>query len=293
MGAAYETTSLCRHDAGSSTAAMVHDLRRDGAVVVRGLLDSSTVTEILEDLAPHVEARRPGFRAELQAGFYGANTVRVQGLVHKSRRFVDAILLHPTLLAIADAVLLPHCGDYWMSQAETIYIGPGDRAQVLHRDDVNWSVAAGLGIDLQNSVLVALGDYDAEVGATRVVPRSHLVSDDDIDDADVISVEMDPGDALVYLGATLHGGGANDTLERWRRAIYVSYLLGWLTPEEAVAVSVDDDLVASLPDRARTLLGRTNLRGNPDLEGTRAEVQLWQLDEDDLERRGSGFAHRG
>lgn len=38
---------------------------------------------------------------------------------------------------------------------------------------------------------------------------------------------MEPGDALLWLGSTLHGGGANVT-EGVRRGVIVSYCLGWL-----------------------------------------------------------------
>lgn len=284
--------TLRRHPSSLELEPIVADLRRDGAVVIEGLIAPDVVDAVRGELEPHIASRPPGFRPDLGAGFYGANTIRVQGLVRKSPSFRDHVLVHPTLLGIADAVLLDHCGDYWMSQAETIYIGPGDPAQELHRDDVNWSIAARLGIDLQVSVLVAVGDYDAPVGATRVIPGSHHLTDTEIDHGDAISVEMEPGDALIYLGSTVHGGGANTTTDRWRRAVYVSYLLGWLVPEEAVAVSLDPEFVATLPDRARTLLGWSNLHGNPDPSGTRSEVQLWQLDEDDRHRYDGVFRHR-
>ena len=172
----------------------------------------------------------------------------MQGIAAKSRTFVDEYLLHPTLLDIADRVLLPYCGDYWMSQSETIFIGPGNERQSLHRDDLNWNLAAQLRVPLQISVLVALGDYDAAVGATHVVPRSHRWPlDRPIDPAMSQQVELEPGDALVYLGSLLHGGGANVTTDRWRKALYLSYLVGWLTPEEAVPLGIDPEVVATLP----------------------------------------------
>jgi ectoine hydroxylase-related dioxygenase (phytanoyl-CoA dioxygenase family) len=217
----------------------------------------------------------------------------VQGLAAKSPEFVASVLLHPTLLAAADAVLLPHCGHYWMSQAETIYIRPGNPAQPLHRDDVNWSYAARLGIDLQLSALVALGDYDAEVGATMVVPGSHLQAyDEPIDEASARPVEMEPGDALLYLGSLAHGGGANTSANRVREALYIGYLLGWLTPEEAVVHSVPEDVARTLPSRARELLGWANLHGNAADRGVEAATQLWQLDLDRYQRYGGTFLHR-
>lgn len=271
--------------------AIVADLRRDGGVVVQGLLSADQTNRVHGEIQPHVDRRAPGFRDD--DSFYGKHTVRVQGLAAKSRSFVDSVLLHPTLLAVADAVLLQHCGHYWMSQSETIYIRPGNTAQPLHRDDVNWSYAARLGIDLQVSALVALGDYDAEVGATVVVPGSHLDAYDvPIDASRAEPVEMLPGDALLYLGSLAHGGGANTSGHRVREALYIGYLLGWLTPEEAVVHSVTEDLARTLPEPARALLGWANLHGNATAEGTEAATQLWQLDLDRFQQYGGTFSHR-
>lgn len=271
--------------------AVVNALLRDGGVVVRGMLTLAAAHQVRAEIAPHVERREPGFGDD--QGFYGPHTVRVQGLAAKSPAFVDTILLNPTLLAIADAVLLEHCGHYWMSQAETIYIRPGNDAQPLHRDDVNWSYAARLGINLQVSALFALGDYDTAVGATNVVLGSHLEPyDSPIDAMRAQPVEMEPGDALVYLGGLAHGGGANTSGDRVREALYIGLLVGWLTPEEAVVHSVPEALARTLPARARALLGWANLRGNVATSGVEAATQLWQLDRDRLDDYRGTFFHR-
>jgi ectoine hydroxylase-related dioxygenase (phytanoyl-CoA dioxygenase family) len=268
-------------------------LRRDGAIIVEGLLAADVVDQLNRDLDPHVATRAPGFSAGHDDTFYGTNTKRVQGIPAKSRTFVEQVLLDPTLLAIADRILLPNCGDYWMSQSETIFIGPGNPAQELHRDDLNWNVAARLGIDLQISVLVALGEYTPEVGSTMVVPGSHLWPlDRPFSAADAIAIEMEPGSAVVYLGSLVHGGGENRT-DRWRRGLYLSYLLGWLTPEEAVPMSIGHELAASFPSRARELLGYANVRQRSNVESNaEAALELWQLDGDDLSRFGASFHHR-
>lgn len=268
-------------------------LDRDGGVIVEDLLDPTTLARIDAELEPHVLRRPPGFRDGFDDIFYGANTVRIQGLPRKCPSFVPELLLNPTLLGVADAMLLDNCGDYWMSQAETIFIGPGNPAQELHRDDLNWGPAARLGIDLQVSVLVALGDYDAEVGATMVVPGSHRWPLDRPFDASMAHpVEMEPGDALVYVGSLVHGGGHNRTPDRWRRAVYLAYLVGWLTPEEAVSVSIGPDFAATLPQRAKELLGWANVATAGGDSSAAEALQLWQLDLDDLEASNGTFVHR-
>ena len=183
-------------------------LRRDGGIVVAGLFSADVVERLNADLDPHIATREPGFSAGHDDTFYGTNTKRIQGIPAKCRTFVDQVLLDDTLLAVADRILLPNCGDYWMSQSETIFIGPGNPAQELHRDDLNWNLAARLGIDLQISVLVALGEYTPEVGSTAVVPGSHSWPlDRPIDPCAAEQVEMEPGSALIYLARSSTAGG--------------------------------------------------------------------------------------
>ena len=48
---------------------------------------------------------------------------------------------------------------------------------------------------------------------------------------DSVVPAVSPGDALIFLGSTLHGGGGN-TGRAPRRGIVISYCLGWLKPFE-------------------------------------------------------------
>ena len=286
------TADLVRCPAATPVDEIVAMLLRDGGVVLLDCIDPATVARLDAELTPFVESRDPGFLHHVD-DFYGGNTKRIQGLAAKSPEFVESLLLHPTLLAIADGVLHDSCGDYWLSQAETIYIGPGNSAQPLHRDDVNWARAASLGIPLQVSVLTALGDYDADVGATMVVPGSHRWPlDQPVDPSLARPVELQPGSSLIYLGSLVHGGGWNRTADRWRKALYIGYLVGWLTPEEAVARSITAEVAERLPQRARQLLGWASLRGNGASEGPEAALQLWQLDAADAAAVDGLFENR-
>lgn len=284
MGLAFDLGAV-PNDAGG----VLSTLKEQGAVVIRKFISTNDVDAINAELDPYISKRSGGMRREDDL-FYGTNTVRIQALAAKSPTFIDAILLSTLMKSIADEVLLPNCGMYWMSQAETIFIGPNRPAQELHRDDLNWSVAQKIGIDLQVSVLVALGDYDAEVGATMVIPGSHKVPlDQPIKAVDAVPVELLPGDALVYLGSVIHGGGANRTNERVRKALYMGLLVGWLTPEEAVPLGVPESLARGLPERARELLGWGRIRGNRDGVGAASALQLWQLDNGDHRKVANTF----
>ena len=64
-----------------------------------------------------------------------------------------------------------------------------------------------------------------------------------------------PGDAFVYSGKILHGGGANLTADRWRRALHLSFVVGWLTPEEANALDYAPGELDERSPRVQRLLG--------------------------------------
>jgi len=115
-----------------------------------------------------------------------------------------------------------------------MYIGPGESAQVLHRDANNWweyvQSTWPNSADITMSVMIALDELTEELGATRVVPCSHHRDGDlaGYTEQDSVPAEMAPGDALVYSGYLFHGGGANTTAEGWRKALHLSYVAGWL-----------------------------------------------------------------
>ena len=65
---------------------------------------------------------------------------------------------------------------------------------------------------------------------------------------------MPAGSALIYTGRVLHGGGENRSATR-RWGLHVSFVLGWLTPEEAVPLTVPWALVQDEPEHVQQLLG--------------------------------------
>ncbi|EOD41875.1 hypothetical protein EMIHUDRAFT_194445 [Emiliania huxleyi CCMP1516] len=118
---------------------------RDGAVVVRGMLDQVDVEALRRETAQSFESAMPGTKAAALsavdahvAAFWGGNTVRFTRLAARSRTFLNRVLVHPLLLRMADAELLPHCTSYWMNTGQMMCLGPGERAQWLHRDALNW-----------------------------------------------------------------------------------------------------------------------------------------------------------
>src|SRR5262245_57915064 len=100
-------------------------LTDDGYVVVSGLMAADEVQAARADLGRVLETTPTGRNA-----LEGRATKRVYALFAKTRTF-DRAAVHPLLLEVLDQVL----GHYQLSAPVGIRIGPGEAAQVLHRDD--------------------------------------------------------------------------------------------------------------------------------------------------------------
>ena len=240
-------------------------LESDGGVIVNDLLSSEAVAAIVAELSETYEATPTGSQSGISTWetFHGATTKRFTGLAARSRSFVDHALLNPILLAIADKLLLPHGADYWLNTGQVMAVGPGEPAQVLHRDEGNWPEAVHPDKELTVSCMFALSDFTATNGATVVWPGSHHHARGGWRDNDAAAVPlpgdlavsaMPPGSGMIYTGKVVHGAGRNAS-DQWRYGMHVSFVVGWLRPEEASPLMVDRVLASQLPQRARELLG--------------------------------------
>jgi ectoine hydroxylase-related dioxygenase (phytanoyl-CoA dioxygenase family) len=233
----------------------------DGGVIVRDLLSDDARLAIVDDLSAGLEDIAPGSKSgmDLWETFHGRNTVRFCGLAARSRAFVDHALLNPVFTAATDELLLANGADYWLNTGQVMAIGPGEPAQYLHRDENNWPEAVAADREITVSCLFALSDFTRENGATVVVAGSQrrppgLVRGAEASPDEIAYAEMPAGSGLIYSGKVIHGAGANTTGD-WRYGMHVSFVVGWLRPEEASPLVVDRDRAASLPERARELLG--------------------------------------
>jgi ectoine hydroxylase-related dioxygenase (phytanoyl-CoA dioxygenase family) len=239
---------------------IVGALERDGAVIVEGLLDADLLGRFNAELDPLLEAAplakdRPFVNDAIQ-WFFGAETRDVTGVAGRSRVFATEILTHPLYRAVCDAILLPNCASYQLNIAHVLDRGPGSDQQLIHRDELVWVHLPKPHPEVQVASVIALVDFTADNGATRVVPGSHRWPADRAPQPDeLVAAEMPAGSAVLYLGSTLHAGGANVTSDICRRAMHVSYCLGWLRTEENQYLSTPIDVVRTLPRAAQELLG--------------------------------------
>ncbi len=251
-------------------------IEADGGVVIEGLFPTEVINRMREDVLEAAKGFEPGGATqglgEDGKVFVGHNTVRFSSLGKVSDAYFD-MLDNEVYAALADAILLPNCGSYWVNTGQAMLIGPGSPAQVLHRDCENWPAMSMVnwpdGPELTLSAMIALDDVTEELGATRVIPGSHRWPDFERtgkSDA-TLPAEMSVGDALVYTGKVIHGGGANQTQDRWRLAMHLSFVLGWLVPEESSAIDYSDEDLAGRSLRVQRLLGHRSYDPRPHFGG--------------------------
>lgn len=230
-------------------------LRGEGFCVVRDLLPAGQIAALGAELSPLFD------RVPFAQGLFSGNrTKRFHGLLKRSRG-AAALVTHPRVLEVAEEVLLPFCDMLQLNLTQAIELHPGAPAQVPHRDQDMWAGEKGRTEYLLN-VMWPLTAFTSENGGTVVWPESHLRQEErSLPASDAICPELAPGDALMFLGSTLHGGGANRTLVP-RRGIIVSYCLGWLKPYENMWLTYPPDVARAFPPELRDLVGYRRHRPN-------------------------------
>jgi ectoine hydroxylase-related dioxygenase (phytanoyl-CoA dioxygenase family) len=253
------TAVLPRLHHGTATDAEILDaLQEHGGVIVEDLVDAATVAAVNAELDPYVAAADPA-AAQLNPAlefFFGQRTRHVTSITGKSPTFAVDVLCHPRMLAVCDQVLAPSCARYQLNIASILDRGPGAEAQMLHRDEDVWIHVPRPRPELQVASIWALVDISREMGATQVVPGSHRWDRTRVAVPEEIAyAEMRAGSAVLYLGSTIHGGGANVTADQWRRAVHLSYTLGWLRTEENNYLGTPPSVAKHLPRQAQELVG--------------------------------------
>jgi ectoine hydroxylase-related dioxygenase (phytanoyl-CoA dioxygenase family) len=217
----------------------------DGYVVVTGMMDTADLQTARDDLNRVLSATPTG-----RNPFEGYDTQRIYALFAKTRTF-DRAATDELLLAVLDEVL----GHYQLSAPVGIRIGPGEKAQILHRDDSIYPVPEPHPPLVVNTMW-PLDEFTEENGATRFIPGSHRWEPGrrPADSDAVVAATMSPGSAMFYLGSLWHGGGANHTGQP-RLGVILEYASAWLRPQENHCLAVPREIVRELPSRLQELLG--------------------------------------
>jgi ectoine hydroxylase-related dioxygenase (phytanoyl-CoA dioxygenase family) len=243
-------------------------IKRDGYVVLRQVADPATVAALHGDLAERFE-RTPFCTGD----FYGFRTKRFGAVLKRSPAAAD-LVMNRRVLDLVHACLAPFCDRFQVSLTQALQIHPGEYAQAPHRDQDMYGGQKGE-IEYLLNVMWPFERYTQANGSTRIyVGSNHRL---DVSAAELpapIAVDLDPGDALIFLGSTLHGAGANHT-DRPRTGMIVGYSLGWLKPYENQWLAYPPEIARTFAPELAALIGYSQHRpGLGNYEGQCPSVLL-------------------
>ncbi|MDZ7826079.1 MAG: phytanoyl-CoA dioxygenase family protein [Gammaproteobacteria bacterium] len=178
-------------------------IRRDGALILDGVLTPAQIGAFLDRTGPYMEATRHG-----SDDFTGRSTTRTGALVARSPTARE-LVMHDTVLAAANRFLEPWCMRIQLHLTQIIRLKPGQGSQQIHRDRWAWGKFME-DMEPQLNTIWAMTDFTEENGATRVAPGSVDWPDDRLPEpAEICQATMKAGSVLLYTGSVFHGGGEN------------------------------------------------------------------------------------
>ncbi len=220
-----------------------------GFLIIENAADPATMHVLNAELAPHFAAAPFGTGA-----FYGPETRRFGRALSRSETLHD-LVLDERIYGIVNEILGPNCDSLQLNLTQGIEIHPGAPAQGPHRDADMWWLPRGM-MECMINVMWALDDFTEENGATRVWPESNRTHLDQflLPDDMAVPVVMPKGSACLFLGSTMHSGGANYS-KAARRGMVVSYCLGWLKPWENQWLAYPPEVASTFPPELAALAG--------------------------------------
>ena len=112
--------------ADATVADVVQLLRQDGALIIKDLLSTELVDQLVAEVQPYIDTTPTG-RDE----FVGHTTRRTGALAARSAVCRD-LILHDLVLGSANEYLKPFTRKIILHLTQTIDIGPGGAAQEIH-----------------------------------------------------------------------------------------------------------------------------------------------------------------
>lgn len=247
----------------SNTDEIVEILMRDGGVIVENFITDEVLRTLRSDLGPVLDQTPPA----AEDSFLGQKTRRISRLFARSRAMAD-VATNPLYYDVAQTILckpvrvsfggdrVEITPDLRVGMTQAIQIWPGETAQTLHRDDTVflWRHPTH-GREARVQIMVAITDFTAANGGTLVIPGSHLWDDERMPEQhEGIPTEMKAGSALLWLGSTYHGGGANRS-DSPRTGLTMGLDAAHLRQEENMYLTLPPEVVASYPEQIQRLLG--------------------------------------
>ena len=248
--------TIPRMKACDSMDEMAQALGESGCLVVTDAFEADLRAEVARAMRPHLDSLPVEWiETDDPDAFYPGRTRRAIAVVERAEAARE-LVMHPVSIALCDHHLGPNCERYQLHVTGALEVGPGARAQILHREEDPFPIFPLPRPNLVVASMWAISDFSAQNGGTRLVPGSHRWSADRSYKPDeVVAAEMTAGSVLYWLGGTLHGAGANVS-EAWRFGLILSYSVGWARQEENQYLSIAPETVGKLSPELQALTGR-------------------------------------
>ncbi len=220
-----------------------------GYCILRGLIPPERIAAMSRSLDARF-ARTPYCVGD----FHGRRTKRFHRLLARLDG-AEALVMQPEVLAAMRAALGSWCDFPEINLTQGLEVHPGAPAQIPHTDQAMWPFAPKGVMEYCVNVFWPFVEFTEENGATRLWPDTHhklRIADDPLGEPEL--ARMAPGDALIVLGSTVHGAGANRS-NAPRRAAIVSYCLGWLKAYENQSLAYPADQVRGRDPELAAMLG--------------------------------------
>ncbi|KAL4800869.1 hypothetical protein BDV19DRAFT_375510 [Aspergillus venezuelensis] len=240
----------------------IEALKRDGCVIVQDFTTLETLEQARKEVEPWLNKE-----SNSEVGALNGGTKTCTRLIGRSKTVRENFFSDPLYQHLAEEFLAITTTNWYneepstntthplLSISITMDIRPGAKAQKLHRDDKNHH-ARHEKVDVYPEILDSEGknsknrdmllglfvpgcDTTKAIGATRVIPGSHLWSDEKPDfgsdgNKGVVDAELKAGEAFIMLGSLYHGGGKFSATQG-NRMVHIMFMCGGVYRQEEIS----------------------------------------------------------
>ncbi|KAH7253780.1 uncharacterized protein BKA55DRAFT_566247 [Fusarium redolens] len=249
-------------------------LKRDGGVFVKGLISEADVDKAYDECRARLDSD-----VEWAGNFFPKETQRAPSLLALSPTYARSQVMNPVYQQVVNHFLTTRSWFWWGTERKesvskpylhsctAMRIGPGGKAQPLHRDDYishnvhtnneKWDDERDVNRESAVGLFVAGSKVTKENGGTQFIQGSHLWGSERGPPRveDCIFAEMDKGDAFIMLASAYHGGGTNSTNNEHRLIFATFSIRGFLRQEENQFLSVPRETAMKLDQDIQAFMG--------------------------------------